>query len=240
MVTAATPKDIFYDFEKRFGLTIVEIYGMTEFGLPLMCHLGDRKPGTCGKARHCEVRIVDDNQVDVGPNMVGELLVRPLKDHCMLIEYYNMPEKTVEAWRDLWFHSGDYFYYDDEGYYYFVDRKKDALRRRGENISSYEVEKVINSHPAVLESAAVAIKSPLGEDEVMVCLVLRPGKSLAPEELIAYCEECMAYFMVPRYLRFMDAMPKTPTERVQKHILRQEGVTSDVWDLEAAGYQLKR
>ena len=151
-----------------------------------------------------------------------------------------MPEKTVEAWRDLWFHTGDYLYYDEEGYYYFVDRKKDALRRRGENISSYEVEKVINSHPAVLESAALAVKSDLGEDEVMVCLTLKPGEKLSSTELIAYCEERMAYFMIPRYVRIMEKMPKTSTEKIQKYQLREQGVTADTWDREKAGYTLKR
>jgi crotonobetaine/carnitine-CoA ligase len=240
MVAAATPKDIFRPFEERFGLSLVEIYGMTEFGLPLMNNLHDRKPGACGRPRRCAVKLVDDNEIPVGPNSVGELLVRPDGDYCMLLEYYNMPEKTVEAWRNLWFHSGDYFTFDDEGYYYFVDRKKDALRRRGENISSYEVEKSINTHPAVLESAAVAVKSPMGEDEVMVCLVLRPGFSLTPEELMSHCEKRMAYFMIPRYLRFMEGLPKTPTERVQKHLLRSAGVTADTWDREAAGYEVKR
>jgi len=240
MVTAATPRDIFGAFEKRFGLAIVEIYGMTEFGLPLMCHLDDRKAGSCGKPRHGEVRLVDDSHIPVGPNEVGELLFRPADDYCMLLEYYNMPEKTVDVWRNLWFHSGDYFTFDEEGYFYFVDRKKDALRRRGENISSYEVERSINAHPAVLESAAVAVKSLMGEDEVLVCLVLRPGLTVTPEELMAYCQERMAYFMIPRYLRFMTAFPKTPTERVQKHKLREEGVTADTWDREAAGYVLKR
>ena len=241
MVCAATPKDIFRPFEERFGLSLVEIYGMTEFGLPLMNNLRDRKPGSCGRPRRCAVRLVNDNETIVTePNTVGELLVRPEGDYCMLLEYYNMPERTVEAWRNLWFHSGDYFTFDEEGYYFFVDRKKDALRRRGENISSYEVEKSINAHPAVLESAAVAVKSPMGEDEVMVCLVLRPGFSLTPEELMAHCEKRMAYFMVPRYLRFVETLPKTATERVQKHVLRSEGVTMDTWDREAAGYEVKR
>ena len=240
MVTAATPKDIFQAFEERFGLTLVEIYGMTEFGLPLMNTLKNRKPGSCGKPRRCAVKLLDDNEMEAGPNTVGELLVRPDKDYCMLLEYYKMPEKTVEAWRNLWFHSGDYFRYDEEGYYYFVDRKKDALRRRGENISSYEVEKVINTHPSVLESAAIAVKSELGEDEVMICLTLREGKSLTPEELMAHCEERMAYFMVPRYVRIMDQLPKTPTERIQKAKLREEGITNHTWDGEAAGYKIKR
>ena len=139
----------------------------------------------------------------------------------------------------MWFHTGDYLYYDEDGYFNFVDRKKDALRRRGENISSQEVEKVINSHPDVMESAAVAAKSELGEDEVLVCLTLKPDKSLSPVELIAYCEEHMAYFMIPRYLRFMEALPKTPTERVKKYELREQGVTPDTWDREKVGYKLK-
>jgi len=121
-----------------------------------------------------------------------------------------------------------------------VDRKKDALRRRGENISSYEVEKVINSHPAVLESAALAVKSDLGEDEVMVCLTLKSGEKLSSTELIAYCEERMAYFMIPRYVRIMGKMPKTSTEKIQKYQLREQGVTADTWDREKAGYTLKR
>jgi crotonobetaine/carnitine-CoA ligase len=183
---------------------------------------------------------VDDNGVEVGPYTPGELLVRPLKPNSILLEYYNMLEKTIEAWRDLWFHTGDFLYYDEDGYFHFVDRKKDALRRRGENISSFEVEKVINAHPAVLESAAVAAKSEMGEDEVMVCLRLKRGKKLEPEALMAYCEEQMAHFMIPRYLRYMTELPKTPTERVEKYRLREQGVTSDTWDREKAGYKLKK
>ena len=233
--------DLFDAIEKRFGLTLVEGYGMSEIGLPLMNTLKERKPGTCGKPwPDYEVKVVDDNGMEVGPNTPGELLMRPLKPYSMLLEYYKMPDKTVEACRDMWFHTGDYLYYDEEGYFHFVDRKKDALRRRGENISSYEVEKVINSHPAVLESAAVAAKSELGEDEVMVCVSLKPGESLTNEALLDYCQERMAYFMIPRYVRFMDQLPKTPTQRVQKYQLREEGVTPDTWDREKAGYKLKR
>jgi crotonobetaine/carnitine-CoA ligase len=151
-----------------------------------------------------------------------------------------MPSQTVEAWRDLWFHTGDYLSRDEDGYFHFVDRKKDAIRRRGENISSFEVEKGVRSHDAVLECAAVAVKSSMGEDEVMVCLTLKPGRELSPEELLNHCAEQMAYFMAPRYVRFMDALPKTPTARVQKVLLRNEGVTPDTWDREKEGYQLKR
>lgn len=241
MFGAAAPKNLVKAFEKRFGVTLIEVYGMTEVALPLMSNLKDRKSGSCGKPRAGYiVQVSDENGMEVGPHTVGEMFVRPLKPYTMLLEYYKMPEKTIETWRNLWFQTGDYAYYDEEGYFYFIDRKKDALRRRGENISSFEVEKVINSHPAVLESAAIAVKSDLGEDEVMVCLTLKPEQKITPLDLIVYCEERMAYFMVPRYLRFMNALPKTPTERVLKYQLREEGITPDTWDREVAGYQLKR
>ncbi|MFH0729509.1 MAG: AMP-binding protein [Pseudomonadota bacterium] len=241
MMGAGAPMDLFGVIEKRFGVTLIEGYGMSEIGTPLMNTLKERKPGTCGKPfRDYTVKLVGDDGLDVGINTPGELLIRPLRPHTMVLEYYKMPEKTVEAWGDLWFHTGDYLSRDEDGYYHFVDRKKDALRRRGENISSYEVEKAINSHPSVLESAAVAVKSDLGEDEVMICLTLKPGKALSPVELMAYCEERMAHFMIPRYVRIMTEMPKTPTQRVLKYQLRQESVTSDTWDREAAGYRLKR
>lgn len=241
MVGGGAPMDLFDAFEKRFGVTLLEGYGMSEIGIPLQNTIGMRKPGTCGRCRSdYTVKVVDDDQSEVGPNTPGEVLLRPLKPYCIFLEYYNMPEKTVEAWRDLWFHTGDYLYYDEDGYFHFVDRKKDALRRRGENISSYEVEKVINSYPSVLESAAVAVKSDLGEDEVMIVITLKPEKALSPEELMAHCEDRMAYFMIPRYVRFMKAMPKTPTQRVQKNLLREQGVTPDTWDRDKVGYKLKR
>ena len=241
MLGGGAPMDLFDKIEKRFGVTLIEGYGMSEIGLPLMNSITERKKGTCGKAwADYQVKVVDDYGLELGPHTPGELLIRPNKPYSILLEYYKMPEKTVEAWADLWYHTGDYLYYDEEGYFYYVDRKKDALRRRGENISSYEVEKVINAHPAVMESAAVAVKSELGEDEVMVCLTLKAGAALSPVELMDYCRERMAYFMVPRYLRMLTALPKTSTQRVQKYQLRTEGVTPDTWDREKAGYQLKR
>jgi crotonobetaine/carnitine-CoA ligase len=179
-----------------------------------------------------EARLVDDDGAEIGPGEVGELWLRPKRTNSMMLEYYGMPEKTVEAWRDLWFHTGDYLRKDEEGCYYFVDRKKDALRRRGENISSYEVERSVNEHPAVLESAAVAVASDLGEDEVMICVALREGATLAPIDLLRHCAEKMASFMVPRYVRILAHLPKTPTERVQKFTLRAEGVTADTYDRE--------
>ena len=241
MLGVAATKEVFEAFEKRFGVMLLETYGSSEITIPIMNSLKGRKSGSCGNL-HPEfvAKIVDDDGMEVGPDIPGELLIRPLKPYTMLLQYYNMPEKTVEAWRDLWFHTGDCLRLDEDGFFYFVDRKKDALRRRGENISSFELERAIDSHPAVLESAVVAAKSELGEDEVLACVRLKPGESLAPLDLTMYCEERMAYFMVPRYIRFVDSFPKTPTLRVEKYKLRQEGVTPDTWDREKTGYKLRR
>lgn len=241
MFGGGCPPHLFETFEKRFGVTLLEGYGMSEIGLPLLNTLRSRKIGTCGKPSYgCEVKLVDDDGSDVGPGEPGELLMRTREPYTMLLEYYKMPEKTVQAWRDLWFNTGDYLVMDEDGYFSFLDRKKDALRRRGENISSQEVEKVFNAHPAILESAAVGVKSDMAEDEVMICATLKPGESLTPEALLDYAQERMAYFMVPRYVRFMDQLPKTPTEKVQKAVLREAGLTADTWDREAAGYEVKR
>lgn len=241
MFGGGCPPHLFEEFESRFGVTLLEGYGMSEIGLPLLNTLKSRKIGTCGKPAYgCDVKLVDDNGMTVGPGVPGELLMRTREPFTMLLEYYKMPEKTVEAWRDLWFNTGDYLVMDEEGYFQFVDRKKDALRRRGENISSQEVEKVISGHPAVLESAAVGVKSDMSEDEVLICITVRPGESLSPEALLDYAQERIAYFMVPRYVRIMAQLPKTPTEKIQKATLRNDGVTPDTWDREAAGYRVKR
>ncbi len=234
MLGAGAPADRFEEFEQRFDLRLVESYGMSEIGIPLGSTPDDRKPGSCGRPLpEYEVMLVDDQGDEVGVDVPGELLIRPRHFCSMMLEYYRMPEKTVEAWRDLWFHTGDYLRRDEDGYFFFIDRKKDALRRRGENISSYEVEKIINAHPAVLESAAIAVKSELGEDEVMVCVALKAGQALTPEALVRYCEAHMARFMVPRFIRFMEALPKTPTERIRKYRLREDGITDDTFDRES-------
>ncbi|WP_265943417.1 AMP-binding protein [Dechloromonas sp. A34] len=228
----ATP-GVYEAFEARFGVSLIEGYGMSEIGLPLMSRPGASKPGTCGKPHpDYEVKLVDDQGQAVATGVPGELLVRPKKPWSTLLEYYRMPEKTVEAWQGLWFHTGDYLLQDEEGFYHFVDRKKDAIRRRGENISSYEVETMVTSHPLVLEAAATPVKSELGEDEVMITVVLRPGAQLSAAELIVHCEQVMAKFMVPRYVRFVASLPRTPTEKVQKYVIREQGVTADTWDRE--------
>jgi len=238
---AGCPQSVMDRFEKRFGLTCMEGFGMTEIGIPVHTTLYDRRPGSCGKPLPIyDIRLVDDDDSEVPSGETGEIVFRPLEPFTMMLEYYNMPDKTLETFRNLWFHTGDLAKKDDDGYLYFVDRKKDALRRRGENISSFEVERAINTHPKVLESAAVAVKSELAEDEVKICVVLKPGEELTAPELIEYANQRMPYFAVPRYVEFMKSLPKTPTERVQKYLLKQAGVTANTWDREKAGIQISR
>jgi crotonobetaine/carnitine-CoA ligase len=158
----------------------------------------------------------------------------------MMSGYYQLPAETLQSFRNLWFHTGDLGYMDDDGYLYFVGRKKEAIRRRGENISAFEVERIVNQHPSVLESAAIAMPSELGEDEVKIVVVLKEGEQLDPEELVKFCEERMAYFMIPRFIEFCEALPKTPTQRVEKYKLQSQGNTVATWDREKAGYQLTR
>ena len=233
MIGAGANGQVLAAFESRFKVTLLEAYGMSEIGSPLGSTVDVRRPGSCGVVNDIyQTRLVDDAGAEVGPGEPGELLIRPLRANAMMSEYYAMPGATVQAWRDLWFHTGDILRSDADGFHYFVDRKKDALRRRGENISSFEVEREVNAHPAVLESAAVAVSSDLGEDEVMICVVLREGHSLTPPQLLEHCRERMAKYMTPRYIRMLDTLPKTPTERVQKFDLRAQGVTHDTFDSE--------
>lgn len=236
MMGAGAGPGLFEAFEKRFGVTLIEGYGMSEIGLPFISTWDQRKPGTCGVINpQYSVRLVGADGQDVeGTDTPGELLIRPKEPYCMMLEYRGMPEKTVEAWQDLWFRTGDFLSRDAEGFWRFVDRKKDALRRRGENISSFEVERAILSHPAVAECAVIPIPSDLGEDDVMACVVTVAGETLTPETLIAHCEREMAAFMVPRYLRFMETLPKTPTARVEKYRLKADGVTAETWDRDTA------
>ncbi|MHB8869400.1 MAG: AMP-binding protein [Thermoleophilia bacterium] len=238
---AGCPPAVMEEVERRFGLTCMEGFGMTEIGIPIHVRLDDRRPGSCGRPLDIyDIRLVDDDDREVPVGEPGEIVFRPREPHTMMQGYYNMPEKTLEAYRNLWFHSGDLARRDADGYYYFIDRKKDSLRRRGENISSFEVERAINQHPAVLESAAVAVRSELAEDEVKIYVVLRPGAALSPEELVRWADERMPFFAVPRYVEFLDSLPKTPTERTQKYLLKEAGVTAATWDREKAGVEVRR
>lgn len=228
-------------FMERFGITRVGTgFGMTEIGAPIMSDgFSLANYQSCGRARsgppNYEIRVVDERDEEVGPGVVGELVVRAGDPWVMNAGYYGMPEQTARAWRNGWFHTGDGFRYDEDGNYYFVDRMKDAIRRRGENVSSFEVEAFVSRHPKVAESAAVAVPSELTEDEIKICVVVRPGEELTPEELIDFLAPLMPKFMVPRYVEFIDGLPKTQgTMRTRKVELRDAAVNEGTWDREAA------
>jgi crotonobetaine/carnitine-CoA ligase len=173
---------------------------------------------------------------------VGEILIRPKQAFCFMQGYNGMADRTVETWRNLWFHSGDAGRMDARGYVWYIDRIKDTIRRRGENISSYEVEAVLLEHPAVAEAAAVAVQADEGgEDEVLACLVLKPDADRpAQAAVLDFCSPRMPYFAVPRYVEFLDEIPKTPSAKIQKNKLRDRGLSDAVWDREAVGYKVKR
>lgn len=228
---AACPLALWPEFEKRFGLRLHEHYGMTEIGLATHNTREVWRLGSCGRPnRFYEARVADedDNEAPVGE--VGELQVRPRLPGVMMREYWKRPDATIEAFRNLWFHTGDRARMDADGFFYYVDRLKDSIRRRGENVSSFDVESVVNAFPAVVESAAYGVPSEVTEDDVMVAVVADPDAEFNIEELIAYCEQHLAHFAVPRYIRMCDALPKTPSQRVQKFVLREQGVTADTFD----------
>lgn len=223
-----------------------ELFGMTECNLPVVRPIdAPDEAGCSGKVwdEYFEVIIADpDTDERLPTNEVGEILVRPKEPYCFMQGYKGMDDRTVETWRNFWFHTGDAGRLDERGYLWYIDRIKDTIRRRGENISSYEVEAVLLEHPSVEEAAAVAVKADEGgEDEVLACLVLNPGEApLEPAQLLDFCSPRMPYFAVPRYIEFVDEIPKTPSQKIQKNKLRQRGLGDNVWDREAAGYKVRR
>ncbi|OYD84567.1 AMP-binding protein [Azospirillum brasilense] len=238
---APNPADTERVLRERFGVRdVISLYGMTEVNIPLYAEMGKPRPGTCGKVydRYFEVEIRDpQTDIPVPRGQVGEVMVRPKAAFGFLSGYHRMPDKTVEAWRNLWFHTGDAAVMDAEGYVTFVDRIKDCIRRRGENVSSYEVETVLSRLEGVAEVAAYAVPAgiPGAEDEIMVALVAAPGSTVTPEAVAAYAERELPRYAQPRYIDIVDAFPKTPTAKVQKAKLRERGVADTTWDRTTAG-----
>ncbi|MEO3860015.1 AMP-binding protein [Acrocarpospora sp. B8E8] len=223
---------------ERYGIeAFVDVFGLTEITAPIMTPYGeDRPPGAVGLQADewFDVALVDpetDEEVPVG--VTGELIVRPKVPFICSTGYYNMPDITVEAWRNLWFHTGDMLRRDTDGWFYFVDRIKDKLRRSGEDISSFQVELAILAHPAVEECCVIAVPGETGEDEVMAYLIVR--EEVTPEEVWEWCDTRIPDFAVPRYLRFVADLPKTPSQRVQRNTLRAAGVTPDTQDRTSSG-----
>ena len=228
-------------FRKRFGVDTVTVFNMTETSVPIVSEINSDILHAAGKPRAgVFARVVDENDCELPPGEIGELVLRTDCPWAMNSGYYKNPEATAKAWRNGWFHTGDGFRTDADGNFYFVDRMKDAIRRRGENISSYEVEAEVLAHPDVNECAVVAVKSEVSEDEVLAVVAPVPGKTVDPAELLAFLAPRMAHFMVPRYVRIVRELPRTPTAKVRKIELREAGVTADTWDREAAGIRIKR
>jgi carnitine-CoA ligase len=228
-------------FQLRFGVEVAAVYGMSEIGAALGSEPPDVRPGEAGTVREgYQVRIVDSGGTEVARGASGELWVRPEHPSVVMSGYHGLPERTAETLVDGWVRTGDVFRQDEDGHFYFVDRLKDSLRRRGENVSSFEVESTVNTYPDVIESAVVGVASELGDDEIKAVVVTRPGTTLVPADLLAFLIERLPYFMVPRYVEVLDALPKTPTHKVQKHKLRTTGADGAVWDREAAGIHVDR
>lgn len=221
-------------FRARFGVDVYTLFNMTEISTPLMSAANPTKPNVCGRPRAgVEVRLADAHDVPVPVGQPGELLVRTDAPWAMSHGYNGNPEATASAWRNGWFHTGDVFIQDAEGDFSFVDRLKDTIRRRGENISSFDVELELLSHPAVREAAAVAVPSEHTESEVLAVLAPQPGAVIDPAELLDYLRDRLPPFMLPRYVRVVEDLPKTPTAKIEKHLLRQEGCAPGTWDREA-------
>jgi crotonobetaine/carnitine-CoA ligase len=228
-------------FEAEFGVRICSTFNMTEISAPISTEWRPMTDRTCGKVRPgYECRIVDPHDQEQPDGTPGELIVRSDEPWRLMAGYWNMPEKTAEAWRNGWFHTGDVCLRDERGEFFFIDRVKDAIRRRGENISSMEVEVVVIEHPGVHECAAFGVPAAGGEEEVKIAIVVADPAAFDPEELIAFLIPRMPRFMVPRYVEVLDALPRTSTEKVRKDELRDRGLDDGTWDRRAAGLDIAR
>jgi crotonobetaine/carnitine-CoA ligase len=219
------------DFFTRTGVALIEGYGSTETNFVLATAADSPRNGTMGWLQAgFDARVVDEHDVELPPGEAGELVLRADEPFAFATGYFGMPEETVRAWRNLWFHTGDRVVRDAQGSYRFIDRIKDAIRRRGENVSSYEVEQVLLAYPGLATVAVYPVRSELAEDEVMAALVAREGEKVDFDALVRYCEQRLPYFAVPRYIEQMDELPRTENGKVQKYKLRERGVTAATWE----------
>ncbi|MEX1008760.1 MAG: AMP-binding protein [Acidimicrobiia bacterium] len=225
------------DFERRFAVRTATCYGQTEVGIPISTGWDHGPWANCGRTRTDypwpDAVVVNEYDEPLPPGEVGELVVRSAEPWALNVGYYKMPEQTVEAWRNGWFHTGDAFRVDEDGWYYFVDRLRDAIRRRGENISSFEVETNVCEYDDVLECAAIGVPAVHGEDDVLVAVIVRDPSSFDPAALCEFLEPRMPRFMLPRYVEVVDDLPRTEASmRVRKHEIRARGVTGRTYDRE--------
>ena len=235
------PADLHAAFQARSGIHLLDGYGSTETNFVIGSTAAEQRPGSMGTVREgfC-ARVIDRYGSEARPGEPGELVVRADEKLAFATGYFAMPQETAAAFRDGWFHTGDRVVREADGYFRFIDRLKDAIRRRGENISSFEVEQVLLSHPDVGNAAVFPVPSELAEDEVMAAIVRRPGGALTAGALCEFCRKRLAAFAVPRFIEFVDELPTTENGKVQKYKLRDRGVTSGTWDREAAGAEFKR
>ena len=241
---APMPPDIDRIWNERFGCkTFSAGYGLTEASLISMLPAGEtNRPGAAGKPNTVDfdVHLVDDDDVEVPAGEIGEIVCRPTGPNLMFAGYWRRPEETLAVLRSLWFHTGDLGRLDTDGFLSFVDRKKDYLRRRGENISSFEMERTFVAHPAIKDVAVHAVASEQGEDDVKVTAVLQEGATVTEEELCRWSVDQVPYFAVPRYIEFRGDLPRNPVGRVLKYELRDDGVTEATWDREASGLTFEK
>ena len=242
--TSPFPRHIAASFEARFCVRGLEVWGMTEANIPIWSSLDEPlRPGCCGRpiADHYELRIVDpDSDYEVEPGATGELIVRSKLPWTLMQGYSGMPEATIKAWRNLWFHTGDLVYRDEEGYFHFVDRLGDRIRRRAENVSSYEIEHAAATYPGLTECAAVGVASEFAsDDDIKLVVVPQRAATIDPVELLMHLARRLPHYMVPRYIEIIDSLPRTPTNKVRKAVLRESGVGPGTWDRKAAGIALR-
>jgi crotonobetaine/carnitine-CoA ligase len=223
------PHDL--EFEQRFGVRTLEAFAMTETSHLLYYPYPHRVVGSTGRAHeHWDIELVDDNDVPVAVGQAGELVARPRIPYIIMQGYHNKPQATLDAWRNLWFHTGDILRRDAEGNYFYIDRKKERIRRRGENVSSSEVEHGVAGHPAIAECVVIAHPAPTGEDDIRLVAVLKSGSELTPAELHAWLSGRLPKFTLPRYIEFVDVLPRTGTGKVEKLRLVQQGLGAGTWD----------
>jgi crotonobetaine/carnitine-CoA ligase len=242
VVGAAAATDLVEEFEQRYDLAVLDAYGMTETGPTIAASWEARRAGAAGlPTPWYEAKVVDENDVEVPPGVTGEIVVRPKLPFVMMERYWGNDAATLASMRNLWFHTGDNAYRDEDGYFWFVARGTDSIRRRGENVSAWEVERVLADHPELLEAAVYGVPSELGGQEVMVACVRRPESEITAEDLLDFCTGKMPHFAVPRYVRFMDRLPRSHAQRVLKPELKSAGADAPgVWDRESVGYVVQR
>ena len=241
---APLPVEVDQVIRSRFGIaTFSGAYGVTEASLVSWQPPGtENRPNAAGivNDEYFDVRIFDDNDGEVAPGTEGEIVLRPKRPQVMFEGYWGRPDETVRTTRNLWYHTGDIGKIDEDRYLYFVDRKADYLRRRGENIASFEVERILMSHGGLADVAVHAVPSPMTEDDLKITATRKDGATVSEEELFRWCIDQLPYFALPRYIEFRDALPRSPVGRVLKRELRDEGVTAATWDVEAAGITYER